>query len=312
MRPARGFSHRPMAVQLLGVALGVAFLSGCHNWSNLRGRSPLAPAPAVSAAVPTSSQLVRYLNDNAKRMQTLEVRELQMDATQKLRSIGMSGQMVAQKPNNFRLVARVGGTTVCDLGSNQQEFWYWLSKADPPYLFHCSHQDFARVPPERMPFPFQPEWVIEALGMAELDPNGNYEVITNPRTIELVERTKTPQGLPVRKKTVFNRADSAVQVVAHLLEDQNGKTICAAYVREVQHDPATGAVVPRRVELVWPEQSIKLKLKLNEVSVNRPMSPERSARLFARPQLRDVRTYDLAGGIGQPTGLRPVGGYRLR
>lgn len=284
--------------------------TGCSSWPHTRGGGPLNPTAKAPSATPTAVELVNYLNDNARRVQSLECRELYLDASQRLQTIGLKGQLVCQKPRNFRMVANVNGSTMVDLGSNNQEFWYWISKAEPPYLFHCSHQDFSQGR-ARMPFPFQPEWIIEALGVAEYDPNKNYQVVTKGNTFELVETTLSPQGQPLKKVVVFSRTPNQVQVMSHMLLDAAGKEICVAQITEVQQDRASGAVFPRRVQLSWPSEHIKLKMKLDEVAVNGGLDNDRVVRLFSRPLLKDVQTYNLAQGSSVPTGqVRTAGGGR--
>lgn len=290
-------SRRPGRLLLpLVCGLGPAailLLTGCNSWPHMRGDGKSAPAARVASSVPTSGDLVAYLNDNARRMQSLECRELMLDASHRLQTVGLTGQMACQKPKNFRMVAKAAGQPMVDMGSNNQEFWYWISKADPPYLFHCSHQDFSQGR-ARMPFPFQPDWVVEALGMGEYDPNRNYQVITEPGVLKLVETAQSPGGQPVKKIVVFNRAPTSVQVSAYILQDASGKEICGAYVQESAQDRATGAMYPRKINLVWPSEHIKLKMRLEDVAINSGMDETRSARLFARPMMRDIQAYNLA------------------
>ena len=110
--------------------------------------------------------------------------------------------MICQKPRNFRLSAKALGNTAADLGSNDREFWFWISKNEPPYLYHCSYEDYARG--VRMPLPFQPDWIVEALGVGEYDPAKNYRVVPSGAGVDLVEET-TSQGQPVRKITRLAR-----------------------------------------------------------------------------------------------------------
>jgi hypothetical protein len=288
----------PAALALLG--------TGCNSWPHLRDATGGRAHGPAAAAAPTAADLVAYVNANASRIQSLECRDVDLDCSQRLQSFGLRGPLACQKPRDFRMNARVGGNTEVDLGSNDHEFWYWIRRADPPYLFHCSHEDFARGL-ARMPFPFQPDWIMEALGMAELDPNKEYKLVAHPGRFELVENATSPQGQPVRKVIVFNRAPSSVQVTAYLLQDAKGNEICSAHVTETQMDRASGAVIPRRIQLSWPAEHVKLKMKLDDVLVNQPIDANRKATLFARPNLRDVRSYDLARGIDQGNGLRQTG-----
>jgi hypothetical protein len=248
--------------------------------------------------------LVDYLNDNAHRVHSFECSELSLDCRQGVQTVGLHGKMVCQKPRNFRMGANALGSQQVDLGSNDQEFWYWIGKADPPYLFHCSYADFPRAS-GRMPFPFQPDWIMEAMGIGEYGPAEKYQVVDRGKTLELVEQTVSPAGERVRKVTVFNRTQTRgadPQVLAHMLQDANGKEICGAYVSEVRQDPATGAILPHRIRLVYPTERIELKLKLDEVAVNRPIDAQRTALLFSRPNLSNVQAFDLARDIYQAPG----------
>jgi hypothetical protein len=293
-------------------------LAGCENskWSLLRNQKESARLPSDA---PTAANLVGYLNQNAQRLQTLECRELDLDIKQKMQSWGLRGKMVCQQvparpdagpvhPANFRMIAESLGNRVVDLGSNEQEFWYWISKSDPPYLFHCSYQDMAKGG-VRMPFPFQPEWVMEALGMAPSGPVDQFTVVPGQRgTLELVQQTVNSQGQPVKKVTVFNRQSAKVQVPAHMLRDARGREICAAYIQDVQ--VIQGATVPRKVVLRWPSEGLELTMRLEEVTINRALDPEQATGLFSRPAMANVQTYDLARGLDAAAGgLRPAGGF---
>ncbi|MCS6849932.1 MAG: hypothetical protein NZ700_02040 [Gemmataceae bacterium] len=286
------------------VALG-SMLVGCVGWPHHR-----SPAPATTSATPpTAAALVAYLNDNSKRLHTVDCGDLDLDAKQKNQAIGLTGWMVAQKARNFRLAAKVAGNQMVDIGSNDHEFWFWIGKSEPPYLFHCSYEDFHRGQ-ARLPLPFQPEWIMQALGMADYGPPEKYQVSVRGSTVELIEPTTLPSGQRVRKVVVFNR-QQVPQVTAHLLQDeQGGKIICAAYILEHMHDRSSGAVLPKRLNLVWPEERMELKMRFDDVVVNRPIEPQRSASLFTRPRLANVPSYDLARGPDAP-GNRPGAGLGL-
>lgn len=299
------------------LALFVTLLAvpvGCNSWPHTRGGpaggGPQAHAPA---GTPTPAELVAVLNDNARRLQSIESRDVQLDASMNGQPIGLVGMMVCQKPKNFRLVAQVAGTSMADFGSNNDEFWFWVGKNDPPYLFHCAHTDFAQGR-SQVKMPLQPDWVMVALGMAEYDPNREYQVVDHRKTVELISQTTSSQGRPVRQVTVFSRGPRQWEVVGHKMLEATGKEVCAASISQVQQDAASGAVYPKIVQLVWPEEHMKLKLRLDEVYVNRPLDGGRAAALFARPALQGVQSYNMAYGVDSPASLgqplQRVGNYR--
>jgi hypothetical protein len=280
----------------------LVLLAGCvpQFIKNTNGTQTRGPVPAPDAAA-----LVGYLNDNAKRLESLECQSLTIDAREGIQTVGLTGMMSCQKPRNLRLQATLFGSPAVDMGSNDTEFWYWISKADPPYLVHCSYQDLA-TGNVNLPFPFQPEWVMEALGMAEYNLQGKYQVKASRTEVDLIEETVSSQGKPVRKVTVFDpnkAANGTPQVKAHILQDSGGREICSARITEVQYDRVSQGVIPYRVTLYWPEQRMQMTLRLDSVKVNQLTDQNRIARLFTRPQMPDVRSIDLARIQARPAGM---------
>jgi hypothetical protein len=295
--------------------LPVLFLAGCTSLPFTRGitGSPSAGL-RINSATPSAAELVASLNDNARRVQTIQCSDVDLDCQQGAQPVGLRASLVCQKPRNFRMSGKIMGNTAVDIGSNENEFWFWISKAQPPYLYHCSYDDYARG--ARLPFPFQPDWVPEALGMAEYDAAKQYEVVAQHNGVDLIESGTSSQGQPVRKVTRLVRARSGQwQVSAHIIQDATSRAgdgtyreICSATIMDWQQDTVTGALLPRQVQLVWPAEKMKMKMKFNRLEVNPQLSQDRVAVLFTRPMLRDVPSYDIARGLDSPApGLRPAG-----
>jgi hypothetical protein len=283
-------------------------LTGCaDNWGFMRK----APDPGIASKdPPTASKLVDYLNQNSQRLQSMSCMDVDLDIQQGLQPIGgLTGKMACEQPRAFRMNASLMGNAEFELGSNDREFWYWIAKNKPPYQFFCSYEDL-RTKNIQLPFPFQPEWVMETLGMAKYDPNGQYRVELKGDTIELIQDTTSLQGQPVRKVVIFNRAPKANggQIRAYVLRDMQGKEVCSAQIQDVQRVGDT--VVPYKVVLSWPSEKTKLTMKFNKPTVNQ-VSPEMAQSLFVRKPLKDSQPYDLArlarGGFdGQ---VQQAGGY---
>lgn len=283
-------------------------LAGCTQVPGLRRDQPTRPL--TNAAAPSAVSLVEYLNANARQVQAIQCNRVAMDCKQDRQAVGLDGQLVCQKPRNFRLKAKVVGQPAVDIGSNENEFWYWISKADPPYVFHCGYPELSKGN-VRMPFPFQPDMVVAALGMQEYDPNKQYEVNVTPRTYELIEQTTSPQGQPVKKITVFDRVQAngtRPQVIAHVLKDAQGREICSATVYEVQQLRPSGAIVPHKVKLVYPAEKMEMTLRMYDTQVT-TIDQQRSDRLFTRRDLANLPSFDLARwALDNPTtGVQQAG-----
>jgi len=290
----------------------VLLLAGCNQLWHKNPSAEVATQPLPRDL--TAAKLVAYMNDNAAKVQTVRCNGLDLDCKQGFQSVHLTANMACQKPNGFRLVAKAVSDEV-DLGSNSQEFWFWVKRNDPPYLFHCSYDEFRRGNVS-LPFPFQPEWIIEAMGIAQYDPAKEYKLTPKGNTIELVEAATSPQGRPIKKVTVFNRNATPAgtpQVIAHKLLDEKDKEICTAQIYVMQVDPVSQAVIPRRVHLVWPSEKLEMRLTLDKTQINPPIDDQVANRLFGRPQLQGVQSYDLARrGVDSPTSLQRVRGQAWR
>src|SRR5262249_46580585 len=148
---------RTMAWLSLGLVLPASLLVGCNHVPIIGKRDPVATTPATDRK-PDVPSLVNYLNTNARKVQTIKA-AVAVDAKRGGEGIALDGQMACQKPRDFRMRARVLGQRAVDIGSNSDEFWYWISKANPPYVYHCNYKSLA-TGKVNVPFPFQPDMVM--------------------------------------------------------------------------------------------------------------------------------------------------------
>ncbi len=289
---------RQLILVIIATLLGG--LLGCKQWDEWRqgvqqrwpGRSP-EPIPTV-----TPEQLVQYLNQQASRLQTIAYKEVRLTAREGeglkgAISYTLRGQLAAMQPRYFHLSAQGGlASGKIDLGSNDEQFWIYVdAPGNKPLYVYASHTDFANgkaVLPGQLPF--EPDWVMQTLGMARFPWPGPYDPVKvdeKARTYTLSWPTTTPSGVPIRKEIVFN-VDTATgtrpQVRRHVVRDARGKVIGLADIKSVQTlpaggaDPATGhpyiVQCPTHMVLRWEEQKFELELRLEEVRINQAFTPE--------------------------------------
>lgn len=269
--------------------------TGCSLFNR---RPPVAPVDTSPLGpTPEAASLVGYMNRNAALVQSIQADDV--DITGESDGKGtprLGGKMVCQKPRDFRLTASFMGVSQVDFGSNNEQFWFWIKQASPN-LFHCSYEEFSRG--VSMPFPFQPEWVVQALGMAEYGSPENFKVdVRENRYFELSEPTQGADGRPLTRVTVFNARNvnpGESQVKGYYLRDAGGAILCSAVIKEagVAESPTGGRIVyPKRIALEWPPEKVKMELNLDRVRVNGAASQA----LFTRPRWNNVPLYDLAKG----------------
>src|SRR5262249_29986940 len=132
---------RTMAWLSLGLVLPASLLVGCNHVPIIGKRDPVATTPATDRK-PDVPSLVNYLNTNARRGRRTRA-AVAVDAKRGRQAIARDGHMACQKPRDSRMRARVRGQPAVDIGSNSDEFWYWISKPTPPYVYHCNYKSLA-------------------------------------------------------------------------------------------------------------------------------------------------------------------------
>ena len=267
----------------------LTLVGGCR-----REMIPDPPAAVSRTTRPTPPDLVAYLNHNAQLVQSIKCTQLEIQAKQGNDSIGLQGTLFCQKPRDFRLRGTVAGQPAVDIGSNNQEFWFWISQAkdDDGVPASTTVPTGTWRPAARMPFPFQPDMITAALGMGYYDPQKEYTIAKTPDG-SLVEKATSAQGQPVQKVTQFNKltvGPNKPQVLAYYLLDDRGNEICRATVLDVQTVKIGGqpAVIPKHVKLVWRTQQIEMSMRLFDTEVNKINAPL-AAKLFSRAGLSTSR-----------------------
>ena len=303
-------------VRMFCVGFLAVISAGCEstrwNWLKREPANDVAVKPGDSHTV---TGLVDYLNDNAKRVRTFRVDDLAVDATVDNQPVGLRGRIFAEKPRNFRMKVTFAGKDEVDIGSNQQEFWFWAAKNPDKYQYFCSYKDLNEGRVKMMPLPIQPEWVMESLGLGPYGPAEKYHLEPSGPTdplLRLVEKTKSPQGYPVRKVIVMNRKEvksPQPQVTAYLLlDDATGNEICSARISATTLDRATGAIMPYKMELRMPTQKMTMVLKLDGISVNGTIANT----AFVRQPIAGAEAFNLSTGRTEPWGFQRAGGFNPR
>ena len=299
---------------LSSLALGLSLSTGCIPFNKNGGSDLIRPAPVFTAGKASPETLVAYLNENARMVSSLRAK-LDMDITQDGKSVGPTGALVCEKPRNFRMRASVLGSQQIDIGSNNDELWFWIKQANPPHQYVCSHADLASGK-AALPFPFDPSMVLSALGMAEYDTTAKYDLKTYENSHELSWDTMSADGRQVRRTVAFHRKplparSDKSQVFGHVVKDlKTDKVICQARVEKVHRD-RSGAVVPSVVIISYPAEKATIRLMLGNIEVN-TVTPDDSKITFTRQPIPGAQVFDLGkrGIVGADGTLRA--GYEPR
>jgi hypothetical protein len=252
-----------------GVAIGV---SGCV-WPRLpRLKNPFEkPPPCVFSSETTKTELFDHLNDNTTRLLSWRSSRVGIQLKQPgLPPFSLTANMAVEAPNRFRLQASMLGREEADFGSNDERFWFWIKQSPEPYIMTARHEQMA-VAQRRLPIPFEPEWVMEAMGVIPFIPDAYEMQPVSELQTRLVKHQVTPTGESVRKEIDVNLCTG--QITAHSLYNGQGELIARATMSEYLTD-SHGVSIPYTIAFDWPRTGMKLKLSLLDVSINPNHIPE--------------------------------------
>ena len=296
-------------IALNSVVLGsLALLTGCHagGVGNLAAR----PEPSLPKVSLTAKEAIEKHNLNAGRIQALEAKTRITVASASF-SGGAGGRMAMERPKNFTLkMTTPMGNPVADIGSNDDEFWFWAksnrSNKDNSILV-CSYEDLDRT---SLSSSFQPDWIIEAMGLRTISREEAERIESKPGdqygTIKLVSTRRGNGGESLIKETII---ETSGEIKEHrlLLNDKSGRKpvlIAFAQVTEHQTVPVNGksderVLLPKRFKLEWMREQLSLEISLDSVAVNMPISAENRQARFALPEIPGSKRVNLAENLAE-------------
>jgi hypothetical protein len=244
------------------IVTGLFAVSGASCPHMLRPAAP--PLPPKLPPNPTLAQVIDVVNGNHGRIQSFYGNQAALSG----QWLGSLRAMVAfQRQRNFRLSAGTGLTgPELDVGSNDQYFWYWVRRGDPPAMYCCRHDQLAASPAQQM-LPVQPDWLVEMLGVTEIDPAGNPQgpfQLPDGR-LEIITTKNTTSG-PLRKVIILDSAQGWI-LEQHYINQQNillARSVASRY----RQDPGSGLWMPGVVDISCPPAQFTMQMDLGSVQIN--------------------------------------------
>ena len=252
------------------------------------------PPPVVLAARPTLEQLVEVVNSNSDRVQQLHSDSVRLSNPEQLLG-SLNATLDYERPAsqhaaaNFRLTGNVMGSRQLDLGSNDQEYWMWVKQNQPPTVFWGRHSEFHQSA-ARDVLPVPPSWIVEALGIVHLDPQGDHEPLYASETqglLQIRSRLQTPGGELLRILEIDRQRALIVQQQVY---DASHNLLAVADASDFTHDPLSGVSLPRSVKIQLPPSGMAFDFEVSSYTVNQPVDPS----LWALPRIPDHHYRNLA------------------
>jgi hypothetical protein len=270
----------------------VATCGGCE-WLPRWSPAPPKPEPCVFSPNPTREEIVSYINLRASKLEGWQCSDARISS--KSLPFRLDAHIAVQRSKNFRLVASsLGGVTEFDFGSNAERLWFWMGRDKSKKVFTVRHDQLDTVE-DRMPFPFRPDWLLEALGVIPLDPQNVRMLPRQPgdKLARLVSREYTPAGRIVQRTIVVDCCNG--NVLSQTLEDPGGKRLLMkAEFNSFQTERHSGLKMPYRIDLYWPQADMSMTLWLGTLQIN---PAEFAPKTWQLPHYNGCATLDLARGL---------------
>jgi hypothetical protein len=274
----------------LGVSLVLFASSGASCPWMLR--QPGAPIPQILPPAATLDQVIAAVNDNTARARSGVTSQAYLTVPGAPR---LAAEVAFETPRRFRLK---GGTRITgeelDVGMNDELFWLWVRRGEPPAMYFCRHEQFA-TSSARSIMPVEPDWLVEALGLTTFQPFEEHQgpIPVGAGRLEIRTRRRTSMG-EMTKVTVVD-AQRALVLAQHLYDAQ-GQPIATALTSNHIHirDGNSGVNMPRQIELQLPATQMNLRIDVVDWQIN-TLGPEHAGIWIMPDQSRfGAQNVDLA------------------
>jgi hypothetical protein len=283
----RRFDHRYRIAGLLPLVLMVASGAGCLE--KLRwpwGTNAPPPPPAVLNANPALDDIVRAVNGNSMLVTSMSTNygTLAAQGAPQLRAA-----LFIEKPGRFR----VRGTHALtgpemDLGSNDEMFWLWIKRAQPPAMYFARHAQAATSGFRQM-MPLSPQQLVEAFGIPTFDPQGSHQGPFPQGEGRLAIRSTIAGPDSMLTKTTVVDARTAL-VVEQQLHSASGQMLATVKTSNHRLDAMSRAWLPHTIELEIPTGNMSMTLNVDRWDVNVPPP----ADAFVKPEQQGFQNVDVS------------------
>jgi hypothetical protein len=300
--------------------LAAVALSGCgcqsmRSWFHKDPYSEKAPSTYKSEL--TCEELVAHINHNISRCGSCG--SWQCDRV-KVKMTGIPAPLPAtlavRAPHSLRMRVQnpITGGDALDLGSNDEYFWMWMRDGQASPVMMVRHEEFdlvAKASP--MPIPFHPDWLMEVLGVVQLNP-AEYELVKpsgNQPFVDLVATRTAPDGEKVQRILRVNPRHGLI--VEHRLQKLNGELLGKASLSGYFQDPVSHAVVPRviTVEAAVEGRPMSLTLTFDNPEIN-SATLATADHLWMVPEIPGSPQVDMCQMLRSRGLIPPQGGPRVQ
>lgn len=267
------------------------------------------PQPFVNSTQPTLEQITSGINRNSHLIRNFTTENASIQIPGVL--IPLHARLTFERPKRLRIQGSATSLSSqeFDFGSNDTLFWLWMRR-NPGEMWYCRHDQYP-ASPVRSDIPFDPDWLIEALGVVEFKPidqhfgptqlsDGNWEIMSH---------CQTPSGQYIKRTVIDSKIGWIVR--QELYTPQN-TLVALAEAADLRFDRSTGIYYVKRVSVQCQGMEGKMSIDLGSPTFN--TSAAFPSSMFVMPTFEGYRAVDLCSpeflqprrAVMPPTQMPPI------
>ena len=282
-------SHASLPLILFVTVVVLIAGSGASCPNVIRGyQVGVMPLPRTLPAQPTREQIIAAVEDNTSRVRSYSASQAVLSVPGVPR---LSAQVACEPPRRFRLRAQTSLTgKELDIGSNDDLFWLWIRRHEPPIMLFCQHDQYEQSS-ARQVVPIRADWMPELLGLVRFSPQDRHEgpFIAADGRLEIRSTIDSPDG-PLVRSVVLHPMTGLVEE-QHLFTSA-GKRLASVRASRHRMDPGSGAALPRLIDVSWPGSGVEFTLEITSLVTNVPAADP--GQLWQMPTYDGYQPVDLA------------------
>jgi hypothetical protein len=203
----------------------------------------------------------------------------------------MDSVLLYEKDKNFRMVNWSFLGKESEIGSNDNYFWFWSKRMNPPSLYYAKHED---LPKTNLKTPFHPNWIMETAGISEI-PLAQTTIVKYGKYVVAMYDALSNSGEKITRAYLIDPQRKAI--VGHYIFNKAGLPVVSAEVTTF-HD-LNGYNFPKEMKVIWFEEGFQSDWTLDQPTVNVIID----SKNWAMPDMKDK--IDL-NGYEQPVKVSQV------
>lgn len=240
--------------------------------------------PPVFTEIPQETpsfdnELINHINSVNSKINSIYYPKITIrSGNVKLQSI-----FLYEKNKNFRMKNWSFLGLEADVGSNSNVFWFWSKHMEPSALFYSHHKNLSKT---RLKTLFHPEWMMETIGINEIETKGLFVFDYKSYTCAVQSRLNTITGEPLTRVYLIDKNKKAFY--GHYLFDKLQNLIVSFEVYD--YYLIDEVYFPKEVGIFWEQESIKLNWKLERPIINSKLDKNNWKVPNIKPQI-DLNGY---------------------